>query len=83
MKSVKIYTTRTCPYCMAAKDLLTQKAVEFEEVVTDDKPAIRQELLARTGQRTVPQIWIGDHHVGGCDDLFQLEREGKLNDLLL
>ncbi len=77
-----IYTTRLCPYCVRAKQLLKHKSVDFDEVAVDGDSAMRQQLMERTGQHTVPQIWIGETHVGGCDDLFALERRGKLNNLL-
>jgi glutaredoxin 3 len=83
MKKVVIYTTRFCPYCMMAKRLLTQKKVAFEEIdVTGDWEA-RERLTQKAGGRmTVPQIWIGETHVGGSDDLHALERAGRLDALL-
>lgn len=79
---VTIYTTRFCPYCIRAKQLLNHKNVSFNEIPADGNPELRQELINRTGQYTVPQIWIGDTHVGGCDDLFALARSGQLDQLL-
>ena len=80
---VTIYTTRFCPYCVRAKHLLNHKDISFNEIPVDGDPALRQELITKSGQFTVPQIWIGDTHVGGCDDLFALERAGKLDQLLV
>ncbi len=83
MSKITIYTTSLCPYCFQAKRLLTQKAVEFEEIdVTGDQKR-RAEMVQKAGGRTsVPQIWIGDLHVGGSDDLYALDRAGKLDALL-
>jgi glutaredoxin 3 len=83
MPVVEIYTTPWCGYCRAAKDLLGRKGVAFTEIDVEEDPARRQEMIQRAGGRfTVPQIFIGDTHVGGCDDLHALEREGKLDALL-
>lgn len=83
MKSVEVYLTQTCPYCIAAKRLLTQKGVEYTEIDVGRDPARRVEMTERSnGGRTVPQIFIGETHVGGCDDLYALEHEGKLDSLL-
>jgi glutaredoxin 3 len=83
MAKITIYTTAFCPYCHMAKRLLTQKGASFEEIdVTGDRAA-RAELRDKAGGRTtVPQIWIGDIHVGGSSELYALEREGKLDRLL-
>jgi glutaredoxin 3 len=83
MPKITIYTTRFCPYCHRAKRLLAQKGVTIEEVdVTGDWDA-RERLMEKAGGRmTVPQIWIGEAHVGGCDELHALERDGKLDALL-
>jgi len=80
--TITVYTTRFCPYCVRAKQLLTQKGVEFIEHAVDGQPQLRAELRKKAGQSTVPQIWIGDTHVGGCDELFALERQQKLDALL-
>ena len=80
--SVVIYTTRFCPYCIRAKHLLEAKGAAYQEIPVDGKPALRAEMTQKSGQRTVPQIWIGEHHVGGCDDLYRLESAGKLDALL-
>lgn len=79
MASVLIYTTRYCPYCVRAKQLLRSKGVEFTEMAVDDDPSLRDEMTRRSGRHTVPQIWIGDRHVGGCDDLYALEARGELD----
>jgi len=80
--SVLIYTTRFCPYCMRAKSLLQSKGVEFTEIAVDGNAELRGEMMAKSGRHTVPQIWVGETHVGGCDDLFLLERGGRLDALL-
>lgn len=82
MKPVRMYTTGYCPYCTQAKRLLASKGVTPEEVPVDRDPAVRQEMMERTGRRTVPQIYVGDTHVGGFDDLAALERAGRLDPLL-
>jgi glutaredoxin 3 len=80
--SVLMYTTRFCPFCVRAKSLLDHKHVTYEEIAVDNDPDKRREMMTKAGQHTVPQIWIGDTHVGGCDELFMLERAGKLDALL-
>ncbi len=83
MKPVEIYTTPLCGFCHAAKRLLTKKGVEFTEYDVSREPEKRQEMMARAnGGYTVPQIFIGDKHIGGCDELFDLEQDGKLDPLL-
>ena len=82
MAKVKIYTTALCGYCHAAKRLLGDKGVEFEEIPVDRNNEMRLKLMEQTGQRTVPQIWVGETHVGGFTDLAALEQSGKLNELL-
>jgi glutaredoxin 3 len=83
MNRVKMYTTQVCPYCQRAKMLLKQRGVEqIEEVRIDLNPAERDAMIALTGRRTVPQIFIGDTHVGGCDDLIALDQKGGLTPLL-
>ena len=79
---ILMYSSRFCPFCMRAKALLTSKDVEFDEVLVDGKAKLRDKMTAMSRQRTVPQIWIGTQHVGGCDDLYALERAGKLDTLL-
>jgi glutaredoxin 3 len=84
MKKVTIYTKETCPYCVMAKNLLKQKGVsEFEEIRIDLDPEVRQKMIDMTGRMTVPQIYIGDTHVGGFDDLSALNKGGKLDELLV
>lgn len=83
MPAVKMYTTLVCPYCMRAKALLKQRGVDaIEEIRIDLDPAQRDHMMAITGRRTVPQIFIGDTHVGGCDDLIALDQKGGLLPLL-
>lgn len=83
MQHVKIYTTGTCPYCLRAKQLLKDRGVDnFEEIRVDLAPEQRQIMMEITGRRTVPQIFIGDTHVGGCDDLHALDAKGGLIPLL-
>jgi len=83
MKPVKMYTTQVCPYCVRAKSLLQQRGVQaIEEIRVDLDPGERERMIELTGRRTVPQIFIGDTHVGGCDDLMALDRSGGLNPLL-
>ncbi|MFT7723326.1 MAG: glutaredoxin 3 [Roseateles sp.] len=83
MTPVKMYTTQVCPYCIRAKALLKQRGVEqLEEVRVDLNPAERDAMVQKTGRRTVPQIFIGDTHVGGCDDLIALDQRGELLPLL-
>ena len=82
MQKVEIYTTQWCPYCNAAKSLLQDKGVAFEEVNAED-PEVRMEMVQRAnGRRTVPQIFVGDTHVGGYDDMAALDRRGQLDPLL-
>ena len=83
MLPVKMYTTAVCPYCVRAKQLLKSRGVEhIEEVRVDLDPAERERMMSITGRRTVPQIFIGDTHVGGCDDLMALDGRGGLIPLL-
>ena len=83
MKPVEIYTSPLCGFCHAAKRLLADKGVSYSEIDVLAQPARKPEMIARAnGGRTVPQIFIGDRHVGGCDDLHALERAGKLDALL-
>ncbi|HET8694054.1 MAG: glutaredoxin 3 [Burkholderiales bacterium] len=83
MQAVKMYTTLVCPYCQRAKALLQQRGVsQIEEVRVDLDPGQRAHMMEITGRRTVPQIFIGDTHVGGCDDLIALDQRGGLQPLL-
>ena len=80
---IRMYATATCPYCIRAEQLLLDKGVTgLDKIRVDLDPARREEMMKLSGRRTVPQIFIGDYHVGGCDDLFALERAGKLDPLL-
>ena len=78
---ITIYTTSWCPYCQRAKGLLAAKNLSFKEIDVDEAPGLREEMMARSQRRTVPQIFVGDRHVGGCDDLFALDRSGELDRL--
>jgi glutaredoxin 3 len=82
MKPVRMYTTRVCPFCVMAKRLLTSKGVSYEEIRVDESPGVREEMMRISGRRTVPQIFVGDTHVGGFDDLSALDHAGKLDPLL-
>ena len=79
---VIIYTTQFCPYCVRARNLLDDKGVAYEEIAVDHDPQLRQEMLTRSGLNTVPQIWIGEQHIGGCDEMMLLERQGRLDEKL-
>ena len=83
MQAVRMYTTAVCPYCIRAKQVLKAKGVaQIEEIRVDTDPAERMKMMELTGRRTVPQIFIGDTHVGGCDDLMALDSRGGLAPLL-
>ena len=82
MSKIVMYTTQWCPYCRNAKALLARKGQKFEEIDVEAEPARRREMVERSGRTSVPQIWIGERHVGGCDDLVALERSGELDALL-
>jgi glutaredoxin 3 len=83
MALVKIYSSDYCPYCSRAKALLQQRGVtDYEEIVVDGKPDVRAQMAKITGRTSVPQIFVGDTHVGGCDDLHALDRQGGLEPLL-
>lgn len=82
MKKIVIYTTNYCPYCVKAKELLSRKNLAFEEIDLSDDNERRSELVKRTGMRTVPQIFIAETFVGGCDDLHALDKSGELDRLL-
>ena len=83
MPKVLMYATGICPYCIRAEQLLRSKGVqEIEKIRIDLEPARRAEMMTRTGRRTVPQIYIGERHIGGCDDLMALNAAGKLDPLL-
>ena len=80
--AVTLYVSDWCPYCQRARGLFAQKKVEFSEINVEDDAKLREEMIARSNRRTVPQIFIGDKHVGGCDDLFELDRSGELDRLI-
>ena len=82
MAQVTIYTKPYCPYCVRALDLLEQKGADFTEIEAAFDPEKRQEMMRRSGRATFPQIFVGEHHIGGCDDMMALERAGKLDALL-
>lgn len=82
MAQVIVYTTRICPYCVRAKQLLQRKGIAYEEIDVSDDFEARRDLVARTGQRTVPQIFINAQPIGGCDELYALERAGQLDALI-
>ncbi len=82
MPNVVIYSTRICPYCTRAKRMLTLKGVEYQELMIEGSRELIREMIERSGRRTVPQIFIDDYHVGGYDDLAELDAFGKLDDLL-
>ena len=79
---VQMYATSWCPYCERARRLLRGKHVDFEEIDVEERPEAREEMTARSGRQTVPQIFIGDRHVGGSDDLYELDAAGGLDPLL-
>jgi glutaredoxin 3 len=82
MPEIIIYTTKICPYCVMAKRLLDKKGVKYTEINVDSAPGLREEMMAKTQRRTVPQIYIGDLHVGGFDELYALDQQKKLDGLL-
>ena len=82
MSKVVIYTTALCPYCLRAKYLLEQKGAKYKELRVDNDPRLRQIMVKQSNRRTVPQIWINDKHIGGCDDLYALDRTDQLDKLL-
>lgn len=82
MPEILIYTTHICPYCIMAKRLLDKKGLTYTEINVDADPGLREEMMLKTNRRTVPQIYIGDYHVGGFDELHTLEQQKKLDDLL-
>ena len=82
MLDVYLYTTRFCPFCIQAKRLLSSKGIAYREIPVDGDPELRVEMMNLSGRRTVPQIWIGESHIGGCDELYALERSGQLDAML-
>ncbi len=83
MPKIIIYTASLCPYCTMAKKLFDKKGISYSEINVDSKPGLRQKMMQQTRRRTVPQIFIGDFHVGGFEDLYSLERRNELDSLLL
>jgi glutaredoxin 3 len=79
---VTMYSTGWCPYCQRARGLMTKKGLTFEEISVDDDAKLREEMVARSGRRSVPQIFIGTRYVGGCDELFALDASGELDRLI-
>ena len=82
MAKVLMYLTAACPFCQSAERLLAQKGAQVEKIRVDLEPARRAEMMQRSGRRTVPQIWVGERHIGGCDELYALDRAGGLDSLL-
>ncbi|MGB0461166.1 MAG: glutaredoxin 3 [Gammaproteobacteria bacterium] len=82
MKDVTIYTTMTCPYCYRAKSLFKKLSVPYKEISVDFKPSLRADMAEKAGRTSVPQIWIAEKHIGGCDDLYALYEEGSLEKML-
>lgn len=82
MNTVTIYSSDYCPFCVRAKQLLASKKATVKEICVDSERALRQEMTEKCGRTSVPQIWIGEQHIGGCDELYALEREQKLDTLL-
>ncbi len=80
--SIVMYSSQYCPFCFRAKAVFQQKSLPFEEINVDMDAALRQEMMQKSGRRTVPQIWIGERHVGGCDELMALQRSGELDSIL-
>jgi glutaredoxin 3 len=82
MVKVVMYATAACPFCQSAERLLVAKGVKLEKIRVDLEPERRAEMTRKSGRHTVPQIWIGERHIGGCDDLYALERQGELDPIL-
>lgn len=83
MPEILIYTANLCPYCTMAKRLLDKKGASYSEINVDSKPGLREEMMQKTRRRTVPQIYIGDQHIGGFDDLYALDKKKELDSLLI
>ncbi|WED42308.1 glutaredoxin 3 [Legionella cardiaca] len=82
MAEVIMYSTAYCPYCTRARDLLDKKGVTYTDIRVDDEPMRREEMITKSGRRTVPQIFINGQHIGGCDDMYALDKAGHLDKLL-
>jgi glutaredoxin 3 len=80
---IVMYTTRFCPYCISARGLLQSKGWDYQDIPVDADQGLRSEMRQKSGQYTVPQIWIGDQHIGGCDELFRLEIGNQLNAMVM
>ena len=80
---IVMYTTRFCPYCIRARGLLKSKGWDYQDIPVDADQGLRSEMMQKSGQHTVPQIWIGDQHVGGCEELFRLEDGNRLDTMVL
>lgn len=80
--SIVVYASRWCPYCVAARQLLADKSVAFEEIDVDQRPGARREMMQRAGRHTVPQVFAGEQHLGGYDDLARLDARGELDTIL-
>lgn len=79
---IRMYSSRYCPFCVRAKLILEQKGLCFEEIIVDQHPELRRQMVEESGARTVPQIWIGEEHIGGCQELMAIESSGSLDELL-
>mgnify|MGYP000476908955 FL=1 len=79
---IVMYSSRFCPFCVRAKALFLKKKLEVEEILIDQQPEIRRKMMVESGRHTVPQIWIGEQHIGGCDELLALDRTNKLEAIL-
>ncbi|KTD24525.1 MULTISPECIES: glutaredoxin 3 [Legionella] len=82
MATVIMYSTAYCPYCRLARELLEKKGVEYTDIRIDEDPSKREEMIQKSGRRTVPQIFINSQHIGGCDDMYALDHQGRLDELL-
>jgi glutaredoxin 3 len=80
---IVMYTTRFCPYCIRARGLLQSKGWDYQDIPVDADQGLRSEMMQKSGQHTVPQIWIGDQHIGGCDELFRLEVGNQLKAMVM
>jgi len=79
---IRMYSSRYCPFCIQAKSILEQKGLGFDEIIVDQRPELREKMIEESGARTVPQIWIGERHIGGCQELMAIERSGGLDELI-
>ncbi len=79
---IRMYSTQFCPFCVAARRLFDHHKLAFEDIAVDAQPELRQQMMRESGRNTVPQIWIGDTHIGGCDELYSLHDSGKLESYL-